>query len=350
MMVAMLLASGAAWAAETPVPAADVTNGKDPAYLGRFTGSKQLAYTASDFDSLTVPLDALKAVPGQRDTGNNAVYAAGKKLELEGRRQHFVYLLPEGTSPLAVVRNYQNQAKAKGGKSLYECEGKACGGGTSYVNWGGGGSQSLAMTLWHQDKILNKGKGPESCAMRGKLMEQRFTALEIPASKAHATVLAYTAELNGDCKAFNGRTFVMVDTVESQAMSQTMEVPSADEMVASITTSGRVALYGILFDSGKTEVRPESKATMDEIAKLLATNKSLKLLVVGHTDNVGGFTPNLDLSKRRAESVVAQLVAQYKVDAKRLQAFGVSYASPVASNVDEAGRARNRRVELVANN
>jgi OOP family OmpA-OmpF porin len=133
-------------------------------------------------------------------------------------------------------------------------------------------------------------------------------------------------------------------------MAQTMETPSADEMVAAITTSGRVALYGILFDSGKAEVKPESKATMDEIGKLLAANKSLKLLVVGHTDNVGGFAPNLDLSKKRADSVVAQLVSQYKVDAKRLQSFGVSYASPVAPNVDDGGRSRNRRVELVANN
>ena len=66
--------------------------------------------------------------------------------------------------------------------------------------------------------------------------------------------------------------------------------------------------------------------------------------------DVGGFAPNFELSKKRADAVVAQLVSQYKVDAKRLQSFGVSYASPVAPNVDDAGRARNRRVELVANN
>jgi outer membrane protein OmpA-like peptidoglycan-associated protein len=109
-------------------------------------------------------------------------------------------------------------------------------------------------------------------------------------------------------------------------------------------------LYGILFDSSKAEVKPESKDTMAEIGKLLATNKSLKLLVVGHTDNVGGFAANLELSKKRADAVVAQLVSQSKVDARRLQSFGVAYASPVAPNVEEAGRARNRRVELVANN
>lgn len=345
-----LLASGTAFAADIPLAGADLSNGKDPAYLGRFTGAKQLTYTAAEFDALTVPLAALEPVPGKRDGSNNAIFAAGKKLEVEGRRQHYVYLLPEGTSPLAAIRNYQNQAKAKGGKALFECKDKECGGGDNYVNWGGGGSQSIAMTIWPSDKIINRHKSAEGCAMRGKPTEKRFTALEIPGEHAHATVLAFNVEVAGECKAYNGRTFVMVDTVEAKAMAQTMETPSADEMVASITTSGRVALYGILFDSGKTEVKPESKATMDEIGKLLAANKSLKLLVVGHTDNVGGFPPNLDLSKKRAEAVVAQLVAQYKVPATRLQAFGVAYASPVAPNIDAAGRAKNRRVELVANN
>lgn len=352
MMVAaaLLLAGMPAIGAITPLPAADVTTGKDPAYLGRFSGSKQIAYSASDFDAMTVPLEALKQVPGQRDSSNNAVFAAPKKLDLEGRRQHYVYLLPEGTAPLAVIRNYQNQAKAKGGKTLFECLGKECGGGTYYVNWGGGGNQSIAMTIWPTSKFSGKGTSPESCSMRGKAVEQRFTALEIPGSHAHATVLAFTTDVAGDCKEFTGRTFVMVDTIETRAMAQTMETPSANEMGASISTSGRVALYGILFDSGKAEVKPESKATMDEIGKLLAGNKSLKLLVVGHTDNVGGFGSNLELSKKRAEAVVAMLVAQYKVAPGRLQAFGVSYASPVAANADEGGRAKNRRVELVANN
>jgi outer membrane protein OmpA-like peptidoglycan-associated protein len=352
MMVAaaLLLACAAVSAAETPVPAADLASGKDPAWLGRFTGSKLLTYTAADYDTLTLPLAELKPAPPLRDENNNAVHVPAKKLDLEGRRQHYVYLLPEGTAPLAVIRNYQNQAKAKGGKVLYECQGQQCGGGQRYISAGGGGTVSLGMILWPQSRIVDKPASPAGCAMRGKVAEQRFTALEVPGNSAHAGVLAFTSESSGDCKNFNGRTFVMVDTVESKAMAQTMDVPSADEMVASITTSGRVALYGILFDTGKTEVKTESKATMDEIAKLLAANKALKLLVVGHTDNVGGFAANLELSKKRAEAVVAQLVSQHKVAPGRLQAFGVAYASPVASNVDEGGRARNRRVELVANN
>jgi OOP family OmpA-OmpF porin len=349
IVAALLAVSMSAGAAVAPVPTTDAAGSKDPSYLGRFAGSKALTYTAVDFDSLTLPLSALAAVPGQRDDSNNQVFAPSKKLELEGRRTHTVYLLPEGTAPLAAIRNYQNAAKAKGGKTLFECKDVECGGGQG-MSTGGGGRQSLAMNLWPAKKITDKHNSPAYCALGEPFTEQRYTALEVPASSAHVAVLAYTSKADGDCKNFNGRTFVMVDTLETKAMTQTMDSPTADEMVAAITTSGRIALYGILFDSSKAEVKPESKDTMAEIGKLLAANKSLKLLVVGHTDNVGGFAANLELSKKRADAVVAQLIGQYKVDAKRLQAFGVAYASPVAPNTDEAGRARNRRVELVANN
>ena len=138
IILVLAVVSLAAHAADTPVPTADVGGVKDPAYLGRFTGSKAVTYTANDFDSLVLPLGALAAVPGQRDDHNNQVFVPSKKLELEGRRTHIIYLLPEGTAPLAAIRNYQNAAAAKGGKTLYECNGTACG-GEQKMSVGGGG-------------------------------------------------------------------------------------------------------------------------------------------------------------------------------------------------------------------
>jgi OmpA-OmpF porin, OOP family len=118
-------------------------------------------------------------------------------------------------------------------------------------------------------------------------------------------------------------------------------------MSTELTKNGRVSLYGILFDIAKADVKPESNASLLEIAKLMKANATLKLLVVGHTDTQGVFEANRDLSMRRAKAVVLALSTQYGVDAKRLQSFGASYAAPVASNASEAGRAKNRRVELV---
>ena len=83
----------------------------------------------------------------------------------------------------------------------------------------------------------------------------------------------------------------------------------ANAMARAIAAQGRVALYGIYFDTGKAEGKPESKPALDEIAKLLKQNPAMKLLVVGHTDNAGDYDYNLDLSRRRAQAVTQVLTA-----------------------------------------
>jgi outer membrane protein OmpA-like peptidoglycan-associated protein len=118
-------------------------------------------------------------------------------------------------------------------------------------------------------------------------------------------------------------------------------------MSQALAAGGRVALYGILFDFNKAEIKPESRPALAEIAKLLSQEPGLKLHVVGHTDNVGGFDFNLGLSKRRAEAVVAALARDYGIAPGRLTPNGVAYLAPVAVNTTEEGRAKNRRVELV---
>lgn len=88
-------------------------------------------------------------------------------------------------------------------------------------------------------------------------------------------------------------------------------------------------------------------SSQKEIAKLLKADAKLKLYVVGHTDNAGTFDYNLRLSKDRAAAVVTALTAKHGIAAARLLPFGAGPAAPVASNDAEAGRAKNRRVELV---
>ena len=144
-----------------------------------------------------------------------------------------------------------------------------------------------------------------------------------------------------------GTVLARVDVLETKAMNNRMVVVKADEMQTQIDKAGRVALYGILFDFNKTEVKSESDATLQEIGKLLAADAALKLLVVGHTDNVGTFEFNRDLSNRRAAAVVEALVKRFHVAPERLLPFGCSCASPAAPNSTEDGRAKNRRVELV---
>jgi len=134
--------------------------------------------------------------------------------------------------------------------------------------------------------------------------------------------------------------------VEKQAMKQEV-VASAEVMGNDIHATGHVSVYGIFFDTGKAEIKPESDAAITEIAKLLNTSSALKLYVVGHTDNVGSFDANMKLSKDRADAVARALSANHGIAAARLTSYGVASLCPVASNDSEEGKAKNRRVELV---
>ena len=134
--------------------------------------------------------------------------------------------------------------------------------------------------------------------------------------------------------------------VEKAAMAQEL-VANADAFADSLRTTGHIAVEGIYFDTGKSELKPESAAAIAEVAKLLKGNSSLKLYVVGHTDNAGALEGNMKLSQDRAQSVVQALVKSHGIEAARLKAYGSGPYAPVASNDTEEGRAKNRRVELV---
>jgi outer membrane protein OmpA-like peptidoglycan-associated protein len=142
----------------------------------------------------------------------------------------------------------------------------------------------------------------------------------------------------------NGKIWLRI--IEKQPMKQHI-VADALSMTNGLRATGHVAVYGIFFDTGKSVVKPESKAALDEVAKLLKADPALKLWVVGHTDWVGKVDDNMRLAQARAEAVASELAGAYGISAARLKGYGVGPLAPVAGNDDEAGRAKNRRVDLV---
>jgi len=110
---------------------------------------------------------------------------------------------------------------------------------------------------------------------------------------------------------------------------------------------GQAEVYGIYFDFASDKIKPESEPVLREIADALDHNPAWKLRVEGHTDNIGGDDYNMDLSQRRAEAVKLALVSRYHIAAGRLTPQGFGATRPKESNDTLAGRARNRRVELV---
>ena len=143
---------------------------------------------------------------------------------------------------------------------------------------------------------------------------------------------------------FTGKYFLTI--VQKEGMAQDI-VANAEFLANDLATTGHVAVYGIYFDTGKSVIKPDSAQAIGEIAKLLTANPGLALYVVGHTDNQGGVDTNIKLSQDRAEAVLQSLVRDHGIAAARLRAYGCAMFSPVASNDNEEGRAKNRRVELV---
>jgi outer membrane protein OmpA-like peptidoglycan-associated protein len=130
-------------------------------------------------------------------------------------------------------------------------------------------------------------------------------------------------------------------------LTRTAFGPEPPKIAKVLATTKRVAVYGIYFDFASATLRPESAPVLKEIAAALAANPTWKLVIEGHTDNVGGAEYNLDLSKRRALAVKDALVSHYSIRANRLAGIGYGFSRPKASNDTAQGRALNRRVELV---
>lgn len=117
-------------------------------------------------------------------------------------------------------------------------------------------------------------------------------------------------------------------------------------MLNALNTNGKIVSYGITFDSGKSDIKPESMGTLNEIVKLMKENPALKLEIGGHTDSDGDDASNLTLSQKRAEAVRTQLISM-GIEATRLTTKGYGETKPVGTNDTFEGKAKNRRVEFV---
>jgi OOP family OmpA-OmpF porin len=290
---------------------ADVAQSKDHPMVSRYAGSEILEYKAKEFDGYVLPL-------GRYENRN-----LKEKVALEGRLTRIHYIAPAGRSALEVFRNYEQALKAAGFGALFQCHDKDCGREFSF-------SLSPPSIMHHNQN------------------DQKYLSTKLARPDGDIYVSVYTVAAYNTGGKSKDRVYTQLDVVETRPMQTAMVKVDADAMAREIAASGRVALYGIYFDTGKAEVKSESKPALDEIGKLLKRDASLKLLVVGHTDNAGSFDHNLDLSRRRAQSVAQALASQHGVDAARLKPWGVGYAAPIASNRAEDGRAKNRRVELVS--
>ncbi len=349
--IAVLLAGVVAAApalADAVIPTKDAPKAKDNPQVQRYEGAFILDYDFRAFTDIAFPLSKLERT-GNTGPANNNEYAPKQKAELEGARTRLVYLIPEGRSPLEVVRNYQQAIEAKGGKTLYQCKDTDCGGNARYGVDTGGGDMGLIMYSYPPGEFKAPSFSNASCALTTWLSDQRYAVMKFgaPGAETYVSVQAYVLDEKSTCKAFNARTVAIVNVLEQKPREQKMVTVSSSELSKGINAAGHIAVYGILFDFDKADIKPESKDQLDQIAKLLKADPKLHVLIVGHTDNKGKLDYNQSLSSRRAKAVVDTLAKSYAVPAGQMTAVGVGPAAPVASNDSEDGQAKNRRVELV---
>jgi OOP family OmpA-OmpF porin len=119
------------------------------------------------------------------------------------------------------------------------------------------------------------------------------------------------------------------------------------DMRNKLLTEGKIISYGIQFDINSDKIKPESYATVKEIAQVLKENPAVKIKIVGHTDSDGDDALNMDLSKRRAISVKNELIKTYGIETIRLETDGKGESMPLAPNDNILNKAKNRRVEFI---
>jgi len=304
--------------------AADLPGSKDPAGLKRYEGTRTTFYEENAFDRYELPL-------GKLTKRSAAGVTFEKTLPIEGKITRITYVgdNPDRTA-LEVFRNYQSELAAGGWEILWE---------------GTGDELSPGDGILFRSLYTARPGGTFAISHPGA----RYLAAR--KGDSHLTIFVANYK-SGTVTPKNlqpepGVPVIALDLIESKPMDENMVLVKAEEMASGISGQGSVNLYGFQFDTGSAALKPESDPTLQEVAKLLQSDPALRLLVVGHTDTEGQFSDNIELSQKRAASVVSALVERLPAAASRLTPCGVGYQCPIASNGTEEGRARNRRVALV---
>ncbi len=285
---------------------------------------------------------------------------APRQKTIVGSRTLLFYNQPDAPDQQAIMRQYEGQFQAAGGGVAFQCDGAACApAGTS------DGAACAGTLGWfyagEKDPINDRiqsanGANISDWADIMAAAEQKQAA-SLP-TECHLAVGFIPAASSRQDRyvsvfAMNVPSFspplidILVEVTEASPFAARTVAVTADVMANDIHTTGHVALYGLYFDFDKSELKPDSGTTLAEIVALLHADPGLRLLVVGHTDNQGGYDYNMTLSRKRAEAVVAALTRGNQIEAAKLRPAGDGMTAPVASNETEAGRALNRRVELV---
>ena len=326
---ALLFFASLAWAAATPlraadVPTHDVPGSRDHPVISRFAGSVIGGYQHIDFGAAVLPL-------GHVDAGRPGGFA--KVAQVEGAITRILYVAPAGKTGMEVFSNFEAALAKAGFQTRFACAGDA--------GEHGCGGMDFAEAV---DGPLYDPMGARN------LMVETLDSVDgnVRALTAHLERAAGDVDVSLLVGQSDGAPVgVLLQVVDAKPMATGEVTMDAKAMARGLAQDGHIALYGIHFASDSARLQASSDATLAQMAALLKSAPALKAYVVGHTDDSGSLAHNLELSQQRAEAVVKVLTARYGIAPARLAARGLASYAPVATNHDDAGKAKNRRVELV---
>ncbi|WP_144211116.1 OmpA family protein [Shewanella donghaensis] len=292
----------------------DIEGSHDHPVISRYQGAYITDYRQREFEKVFIPTGV-------------AVNQVAPVITVEGKGTTIGYNLSNSQSSLQIYQNYLSALKAAGFDILFTCNLATCG-------------HALLDDLYTSDANkfrfhpVETNNDPDSDF---RLISAKLTT----ANKAIFLLVAIEGALTS-----NDINKIVVDIVEKSEMNTAKVTIDPQYLNDEITQKGRVVLHGLNFAFNKSQLLPSSTASLAAITEYLTLHPKQQFYVVGHTDNVGSYEINTQLSKARAQTVIEELIS-LKIDKSRLTPIGIGPVSPKIANSSDANKAENRRVELV---
>lgn len=302
----------------------DLPGSKDYPLISRYQGAVIQNYEEIDYGKYVLPL----GLPEEKEYRGHGRYLS-KFDDLEGKIIRIQYLIPPDEGLFKVYKNYEIALENANYNILFKSS------QDEDMNW----------TFWNEDffggdmPISRLGDnfyrpmpndGYYLCVAKG-MMNNNDVYISIFIN-------------NGD---EYGEQFILVTEEIVEVNPIETGLVTAQKITDNIDRFGHIAIYGVYFETGKFDIKPESENALAEIAAFLKSDTDNNYFIIGHTDNTGDFDANMTLSENRAKAVMDYLVNTSGVNASQLKAHGVGPMCPVTSNSTDNGKARNRRVEIV---
>ena len=268
---------------------------------------------------------ALPTGPWQDEAGIAALTAAGTVTRQAWR------LGGTGLSSFQILLNLRSQLADQGYEILFECSTDVCGGfdfryGTEVI-----GEPEMHVDLgdFHFVSATRPGEAPD------------YVSLLVSRSPSAGFVqIVQVGELTA-------QSLEPMTSTKAEPGTPTLPAEISGDVGTAMEAVGRFVLSDLVFTTGSAELGPGAFTSLTDLADYLKANPDKRVALVGHTDAQGSLAGNVSLSKRRAESVMARLIADFGVPARQLEAEGIGYLAPIASNQTDQGRTQNRRVEAI---